>query len=336
MRAAVFAGSGRLTIEDRPEPTIQAPHDVIVAIEACGICGTDVQILKVPPGHPATPGTIMGHEFIGRVVAAGDGAALADVRVGQRVVVDPDPKCGVCAPCRAGRPANCLNIAALGIFRDGGLAALVNVPSGAVYPIAESVPAEVGALVEPLACVVNGTNRAAVRPGESVVVFGAGAIGCLFTAVLKAAGAAPLIVVEPTATRREVARAAGADHALAPDDFAISRTDLLPQGADVVIDAVGSVLPAALDVATMGGRVVLFGMNSNARAPIAQVLITEKGLTVMGSYISNFTFPAAIQLVEGGQLQLGAIVSDVLTLDRTAEGLERLRSGAATKIIVTP
>ncbi len=168
------------------------------------------------------------------------------------------------------------------------------------------------------------------------MVFGAGAIGCLFTAVLKAAGAAPLIVVEPTAARREVARAAGADHALTPDEFAISRLDLLPQGADVVIDAVGSVLPAALEIATMGGRVVLFGKNSNARAPIAQVLITAKGLTVMGSYVSNFTFPATIHLVEGGQLQLGCIVSDVMTLDRTTEGLERLRSGAATKIVITP
>jgi threonine dehydrogenase-like Zn-dependent dehydrogenase len=336
MRAAVFAGSGRLVIEERPEPAVTVPEDVIILVEACGICGTDVQILNEPPGHPATPGTILGHEFVGRVIAAGAGAALADVRIGQRVVVDPDPKCGVCTSCRAGRPANCQNIAALGIFRDGGLAAQVKVPGGAVYPIAETVSASLAALVEPLACVVNGTNRAAVRPGESVVIFGAGAIGCLFTAVVKAAGATPVIVVEPTAGRRDVARAVGADHALTPEEFGARRAELLPGGADVVIDAVGSLLPAAIDAAAMGGRVVLFGMNSNARAPIAQVLITEKGLTVMGSYISNFTFPAAIGLVESGQLSLAPIVSDVMPLERTIEGIERLRSGSATKIVVTP
>jgi threonine dehydrogenase-like Zn-dependent dehydrogenase len=336
MRAAVFGGDGRLTLEERPDPTVDAPDDVVIAVEACGICGSDVQILNVPPGHPATPGTILGHEFVGRVVAAGPAASTAGVHVGQRVVVDPDPKCGACGPCRAGRPANCENIRALGVYRDGALAACVKAPAAAVYPISEDVPAELAALVEPLACVVNGTNRAAVRPGESVVVFGAGAIGCLFTAVFKSAGATPIIVVEPTAGRGVVARQVGADEVLTPDEFAARRAELLPYGADVVVDAVGSVLGPAIEAAAMGGRVVLFGMNGNARPPIHQVEITEKGLTILGSYISNFTFPAAIKLVEGGQLGLAPIVSAVVTLDDVVDGVARLRSGEATKIVITP
>jgi threonine dehydrogenase-like Zn-dependent dehydrogenase len=334
MRAAVFLGDGRLEIREVPEPSIDAPDDVLIEVEACGICGSDVHVLDVPPGHPATPGTILGHEFVGRIVATGPGAR--DLAAGQRVVVDPDPKCGSCESCRAGRPSNCSRIVALGVYRHGALAPLVVAPAAAVFPIAESVRPEIAAMVEPLACVVNGTNRAAVRPGESAVVIGAGAIGCLFIAVLKAAGATPIIAVEPSVQRRPVAMKVGADHVLAPEDFDRIRSELLPAGADVVVDAVGSVLGSAIEAAAMGGRIVLFGMNDNARPAIPQVEITRRGLTVLGSYISNFTFPPAIRLVESGQLDLGPIVTEILPLARTAEGIERIRSGEATKIVITP
>ncbi|MFL5778272.1 MAG: alcohol dehydrogenase catalytic domain-containing protein [Chloroflexota bacterium] len=324
-------------VEIRPiDKPMLDPAGAILRVEACGICGTDVQILGVPPGHPATPGTVMGHEFVGRVVEAGPSAVAAGIGLGHRVVVDPDPKCGTCGPCRSGRPANCENLRALGIFRDGALAARVKAPGSAVYPISDDVPAELGALVEPLACVVNGTNRAALRPGESVVVFGAGAIGCLFTAVLKAAGASPLVAVEPSAGRGDVARRVGADEVLTPDQFRAARANILPHGADVVVDAVGSLLAESIEAAGMGGRIVVFGMNGNARPPIHQVEITEKGLTILGSYISNFTFPTAIRLVEAGALELGPIVTEVLPLDRVADGIARLRAGDATKIVIRP
>jgi threonine dehydrogenase-like Zn-dependent dehydrogenase len=334
MRAVVFQGDGRLVIEERPEPAIVADDDVIIAVEACGICGTDVHILDMPPGHPATPGTIMGHEFVGHVASLG--SAVHDLRVGQRVSVDPAPKCGTCSACRAGRPANCLRLSALGIFRDGALASHVRAPAGAVYPMADDPPAEVAALVEPLACVVNGTQRAAARPGDSVVIFGAGPAGCLFVAVLKAAGATPIVVVEPNATRAAVARAVGADVTVTPDELASRRAVLAPNGVDIVVDAVGSLLPDCIETAGMGGRIVLFGMNSNARPAIHQVEITEKGLTILGTYITAFTFPAAIRLIETGQLNLRPIISEVLPLERTAEGIEHLRAGQATKVVIRP
>jgi len=333
MRAAVFLGQGRLAIEDRPEPA-PGPGEVLVEVEACGICGSDLAVLDVPPRHPATPGVILGHEFVGRVVGTGDG--VQDVSIGSRVVIDPDPKCGACGPCRAGRPANCERIVALGVYRDGALARLVTAPAATCQPISDDVPATLAALAEPLACVVNGTNRAALRPGESAVVFGAGAIGCLFTAVLSAGGASPLVVVEPNATRAPIASAMGATHVLAPETWAEVRADLLPGGADVVVDAVGRVLPQAIDAAAMGGRVVLFGMDINARPEVHQVEITERGLTILGSYITNFTFPQAIRLIEGGTLDLAPLVTQVLPLERVEEGLAALKSGAATKVVITP
>jgi threonine dehydrogenase-like Zn-dependent dehydrogenase len=334
MRAVVFAGEGRLVMEERPAPEVRQPDDVLVAVEACGICGTDVQILNVPPGHPATAGTIMGHEFVGRVETVGPAADPG--LVGRRVIVDPDPKCGSCTSCRAGRPATCSNIVALGIFRDGALASHVVAPAGACHPIGEGVAAEIAALVEPLACVMNGTQRAAVRPGESAVVFGAGAIGCLFTAVLAASGARPVVVVEPRPERAPVAIALGATAVVAPAELEARRRELLPDGADVVVDAVGSVLGDAIDVAAQGARLVIFGMNSNARPPIHQVEITEKGLTIFGSYITDFTFPPAIRFVESGLVDLRPMISAVLPLDRTPDGIAMLRSGAATKVVITP
>ena len=333
MRAAVFEGEGRLVVKDVPDPT-PAPDEVLIEVEACGVCGSDVQIINVPAGHPSTPPVIIGHEFVGWIRAAG--SAVRDAAIGARVVVDPDPKCGACDSCRAGRPANCTNIVALGVHRDGALARFVTAPANSVYPISDAVPAELAALVEPLACVVNGTNRAGIRPGESAVVFGAGAIGCLFIAVLRASGAAKIVAIEPSVHRAPVARAVGADAVLTPDEWAAQRSELMPAGADVVVDAVGSVLPQAIEAAGMGARVVIFGMNGNARPPVHQVEIVEKGLAILGSYISNFTFPAAIRLVESGQLNLAPMITATIPLDDTVAGIGRIRSGEATKIVIKP
>lgn len=334
MRAAVFHGPGDLRVEERTEPRVERPHDVIIEVEACGVCGTDLQILNVPPGHPAAPGVVLGHEFCGRVVAVGQDAR--DVKVGERVVVDPDPKCGSCECCRSGRPSNCSNIVALGVFADGALARYTKAPASSVYSIAEQIPAPIAALVEPLACVVNGCDRADPRPGDSAVVFGAGPIGCLFTCLLRAAGASPVIVVEPRASRHLVASAVGAHLVLTPDEFAHRRAELLPRGADVLIDAVGSLFESAVEHAALGGRIVLFGQNANARPSVKQYTITERSLNVFGSYITTFTFPTAIRLVERRMLPLERIVTKVIDLADVAAGFDLLRSGEATKVIVTP
>ena len=336
MRAAVFHGEGVVRLDEVPEPRVEAADDVVIDVEACGVCGTDLQILNVPPGHPADAGVVMGHEFIGRIASLGPVAAAGGLSLGQRVAVDPDPKCGVCRFCRAGRPANCENIAALGIFRDGALARLAKAPASAVYPVGDGPSSEAAALIEPLACVVNGANRANPRPGESAVIFGAGAIGCLFVAVFRAAGASPIIVVEPTEARRSVAEAVGADRALAPDEFTARRGELLPSGADIVVDAVGSQFGTAIETAALGGRIVLFGQNATVRPPVHQYTITARSLTVMGTYITSYTFPQAIRMVEQGILTLAPIVTHVLPLDRLTEGLDLLRSGAATKVVITP
>jgi 2-desacetyl-2-hydroxyethyl bacteriochlorophyllide A dehydrogenase len=333
MRAAVYEGNGQLVIRDVADPT-PGPDELIVEVEACGVCGTDVQIIGEPPGHPSTPPVILGHEFVGRIVATGANGARESG--GGRVVVDPDPKCGECDPCRTGRPANCERIVALGIHRAGALARYVAVPRTSAYSIEAGVPAQHAALVEPLACVLNGTNRAALRPGETVVIFGAGAIGCLFVAVFRAAGAGRIVVVEPSPPRGEVARSVGAEVVLTPDEWTSRRRELAPARAEVVVDAVGSLLPEAIDAAALGGRVILFGMNGNARPQVHQVEIVEKGLSILGSFISNYTFPAAIRMIEAGMVDLAPLITEVLPLADTRLAIDRLRSGQGVKFVVTP
>ena len=110
----------------------------------------------------------------------------------------------------------------------------------------------------------------------------------------------------------------------------------MPHGADIVVDAVGSQFGTAVEQAALGGRIVLFGQNQTARPPIHQYTITERSLTVLGSYVTAFTFPTAIRLVETGALNLEPIITHVLPLDRLSEGLDLLRSGEATKVVITP
>ncbi len=332
MRAAVFVEPGVLEVTDRPEPAALSDSDVLVEVECCGLCGSDVHAMAVPPGHPTAPDTIMGHEFVGRVIERGSNVSALDV--GTRVVIDPDPKCGSCRNCQRGMPSACLYVRAIGVYRDGGLAPLCRVPAQSAFAIADHVPGAVASLAEPLACVVHGVQRSGIQTGESAVVFGAGSIGCMFAALFHAAGAAPIVVVEPSETRRGIAIECGADVALSPAEFELSRDDLLPFGADVVVDAVGSLLRQSLASVATGGRVVLIGMNSNARDEIGQNEITQRGLSVLGSYISSFTFPAAIRLLERGVPDLSPIITHRLGLESVHMALDLLRTGEALKVVI--
>jgi threonine dehydrogenase-like Zn-dependent dehydrogenase len=336
MEAAVFGGPGVLTIEDRPPPEIADPADVLIEVEACGICGTDVQILSVPPGHPAREGTVLGHEIVGRVVEIGQESGPA--APGRRVVIDPDIRCNVCERCRSGDPANCLSIRALGVDEDGGLARYCVVPSRIVYPISEDTDPRSAALTEPLACVLNGTRRILPRPGESALIFGGGPIGALFLQVLRAGGVAPIGVVDPIGTRREAMRSLGVESAFdgTEGDLREVIRDSWGERPGIVVDAAGSALSEAVSVVADGGRILLFGMNDRAAEPIRQVDITRRELSIMGSYISRYTFAEAVSLIERGVVEGDGVVSHDMPLSDLKVGLDLVRTGEAMKVLIRP
>lgn len=335
MKAAVFAAIGKLELQDVPEPQISNNHEVKVRPLAGGICGTDLHILSDPPGHPGTIGATLGHEFVAEVVEVG--ADVQNVKVGQRVAVRPIVTCGACQYCLLGVPNHCTNMIVHGVFHNGGFADFAVLPDTALIPISDKLPLTIAALTEPLACVLNAVQKIALHPGETAVVLGAGAIGLMYTALFKAAGASQVIVVEPSQWRADVARKMGATAVIDPtstktvDEIA----KLVPNGAHVAVDAVGSQLPVALQVVGRKGRIVLFGINTHAEAPIKQHLITEKELTIFGSFVGQQTFPDAIRLLESGVIDFSPIVSHTYTLDELPNSFDEIRGGAVVKAVVT-
>jgi threonine dehydrogenase-like Zn-dependent dehydrogenase len=316
MPAAVLADAGRLEIAERPIPALVGAEDVLLDVAACGICGTDLQILG--GGHPATVGVILGHEFVGTVSEVGEG--VTSLRPGQRVAVAPNVSCGQCQWCRRGLRNQCERFTTHGVFVDGGLAPWVRVPASACHPISAELPDYVAALVEPLSTVVHGVQQARPFPGETALVIGAGPIGLTFVALLRLAGLR-VGVVEPTAERAELARGLGAEEL----DGAL---------ADLVVDAVGSQLGTALDRVAKGGRILLFGVNARARTEVAQERITRDELTILGSFVGQDVFPDAIRLLEGGRLDLGPLVTHRIGLEELPAAVEELRAGHAVKVEV--
>ncbi|HZV51176.1 MAG TPA: alcohol dehydrogenase catalytic domain-containing protein [Candidatus Dormibacteraeota bacterium] len=334
MKAATLAGEGRLAIEERDLPRIGRADQVLLDVEACGICGTDLHILSSPPEHPCRVGVIMGHEFVGRVRETGD--AVSALAPGDRVVVEANVACGQCGWCQRGLPSHCQRFTTHGIFVDGGLAPQVVVPARSCHRISDAVPRHLAALAEPLSCVVNGVRLARLEPGETAVVLGAGPIGLMFTALLRLAGGS-VIAVEPAVRRRELATVLGADLAVDPTRGRVGEAVSAAtggMGADVVVDAVGTQLAVALDLVRPGGRVVLFGMNQRARAEVGQNLITRKEVQVLGAYVGRDVFPTAVRLLEQGRIDLGPMVTDRIGLLELPAALERLRRGEAVKVVV--
>ncbi|MBA2304566.1 MAG: zinc-binding dehydrogenase, partial [Acidobacteria bacterium] len=172
-------------------------------------------------------------------------------------------------------------------------------------------------------------------PGETVLVIGGGPTGALH-ALLFVAGGATVIVSDMSEARLDVLHAAGITKTINPGRQPMAETvrALAPDGADIVVDCVGSQLDAALDVVRTGGRISLFGMNSHARPAVRQNTITRNELTVYGSYVGVNTFPRAIAILERGVIKPSSLISAIMPLDRILEALELLRSGGAMKVAI--
>lgn len=274
MRAAVLAEPGRFEIEERPVPK-PGRGEVLIKIARVGICGTDMHIFN---GHYAADSLPMipGHEFTGTIHALGDGVSGLDV--GAKAVVDMNIGCGSCFWCRRNEVLNCPEMEQMGISIDGAFAEYLAVPARLVIPAPEHMPFNVLALTEPLACVVRAARKARATFGQSVVVLGAGPIGHLHVQLLRAIGAAPIVVADISRERVDLALKFGADVGV------VENADLHKavmeatqgRGADIVIESVG--LPAlytqALQLIRKGGHIAAFGLTGAGEELPLDILTT--------------------------------------------------------------
>lgn len=336
MLAAVFEKTGSFVLKQVPQPVVERADEIVIAVEAVSICGTDVHITADPPGYLATEGTILGHELCG--IVREKGADVHHLEVGDRVVVNPNNYCGACVYCRKNLPNECEHIEPLGIDFDGAFAGYCKVNGKVAYRVSKEVSPHLAACAEPLACAVNAMKKVNVLPGDSAVIIGAGPIGLILAMLLKASGASNLFILETSHYRANFAR--GLDLGQVIDPIHEKASDLVSAatgiGADYVFDVTGSQAVTGIDLVRKGGAVVLFGVNNNARAELAQSEITTKEIAVIGTWLANATFPEAVRIIEQDCIDLGRLITDVIPLSEIHAGLEKLRRGEAVKIIVEP
>lgn len=324
MRAAVLAAPGRFELRQVPVPEI-ADDEVLVRVSRCGLCGTDIHIFKGHYSADRLP-LIPGHEFSGHVVRTG--AAARDVALGTAVTADINVGCGRCFYCRKNEVLNCPAMAQIGIHVDGALAEYVKVPASHLVAIPRSTPVEMGALVEPVSCIVRAVKKSRLRLGESVLILGGGPIGNLHLQLARAVGAAPVIVSEPNPGRAEWARRSGADIVVSdPLQLAATvREATEGRGADLVIESVG--LPAlyeqALELVRPGGRVLAFGLtdaDAQARYHPFKVVLGEIGLQGSVAGMGD-DMREAMTLIARDRVRLAEFAETVYPLARIAEAMD--------------
>ena len=330
----IFRGNGVLEYVERDAPQIETVDDVLVQIEACGICGTDLNILAVPPAHKAPPGIVIGHEGVGIVKAIGP--AVQSVRPGNRVVIANRLTCGQCDYCRRGLDNQCTNYQTIGTTIDGAFAPTLRAPACALWKIDPSVPRDDAALFEPLSCAVGSVKRAPFQPGDNVAIIGAGPMGLLFALLYRTLGAGKIILLDVAPYRLEFAQEMGMDAALnvTQVDAAAEVKRLTGLGADIVVDAVGNQMSQALQLARRGGQVILFGLRPHDNPPVNQYTITRYDLTVHGTFVGLHPFAQTIQLLESRHIQPSVLVTHRLPLAELERGVELMRTQQAMKVLI--
>jgi len=334
MVAPVFKGEGLLAYEHRPIPQLERPDEVLVRIEVCGICGTDLNILATPPAHKATPNIIIGHEGVGRVEQVG--SDVDGLEPGDRVVIAPRLTCGQCRYCRRGLANQCTDYRTIGTTIDGAFAPYLRAPQRALFKLRPEVPRDDAVLFEPLSCVVGSVTRAPFQAGDKVAIIGAGPMGLLFAQMYRTLGAGKIIVTDIAPYRLDFAHELGVDAALNPADVDLPQAvrDLTELGADIVVDAVGNQMAVAVKLARRGGHVILFGLRPHDHPPVNQYTITRYDLTIHGTFVGLNPFEQTVQLLESRRIQPSVLITHRLPLTELAQGIELMRSGQAMKVIV--
>lgn len=339
MKSAAFYGKHDLRIEDHAVPSV-GPHDVLIQVKACGVCGTDVHIYEGDEGAAAVaPPTVLGHEFSGVVTQIG--GEVTACAVGDRVCVDPNCYCGGCEPCRSGVAHYCEHMIGYGTTMDGGFAEYCVADQRQVYRLGDGTTFEQGAMAEPVACCLHGIDMCEIKPGHQVVVIGGGMIGLLMLQLARLAGAARVALVEPVESKRELAKKLGADVCIDPihEDAKAALEKAGMTWINTVIECVGkpSTIQQGIELAGNKAVVMMFGLTKPQEEIVVKPFeIFKKELVLKASYINPYTQKRALELIDSGRLDVSSMICEVCPLEKLEDILSKPELRANGKYIVSP
>jgi L-iditol 2-dehydrogenase len=342
MRAALLESEGRLALVDAPTPVLTEPGDVLVRVQAVGICGSEVHAFQGTHPYRKAP-VILGHEAAGDVVAVGN--AVRAAQPGDRVYIEPQWTCGACAFCISGDLNLCPSKKVLGTPGwPGAFGEYIVVPQECLYPLPDNLSYVQGALIEPLSIGVHVARRAAVRAGESVAILGCGAIGSLLAGVCRVLDANPIIVADLRRQPLDVAcRQLGATHGfLLPDDDFVAKVRGVvgDDGVDVTFITADdvSLVNRAIELTKRRGRIVLVALLTESPLSFDAYPIISKELSIIGSVMCNRQdVRQAIELAASGRVNAQAIATHVLPIEQAQHGMELAvtKMDGAIKVILT-
>jgi 2-desacetyl-2-hydroxyethyl bacteriochlorophyllide A dehydrogenase len=339
MRAAVLVKTQQIESQDLPDP-VAAKGEVIVKVDGCGVCGTDLH-LHHGSIEGAKPPVVLGHEISGRVHKIGP--EVEGFEEGEYVAVNPVVGCGECEFCHSGRTNLCPDPTIIGYVRNGGFAQYVAVPATHLHPLDEKVGVKGGILVETLACVINGHDRLDVKAGGCAMILGAGTVGLLWNQLLRRSPITHLVQTEPVKGRRERARKLGADLTIDPhgEDLAGIVRERFPEGIDYIVDASGEpdAVEQAIPFVRKGGTFMIFGVcPRDAEIKINPFEVYEREMKIIASKMPPRTLDRSARLIESGAIDLDTIVTEIMPLDELENALDKFESGREenVKMVIDP
>ena len=346
MKAIVYHAPGDIRVDDLPDPVCGA-GELLVEVDACAVCGTDLKTFN--HGNPRiAPPLTMGHEFTGTVAEVGN-SAVGGFAVGERVVMATSISCGTCFYCRKGWTNLCVSLAPMGFTYPGGMAERVVIPAqalenGHVVRTPKDMPAAHAALAEPVSCAVNSITQCDMEPGATVLVLGAGPLGLMNACVARALGAGKIILSEISPPRLEQAHGFGIDVLVNPNEENLAQRVMAETeglGADVAIVAAPAAQPQqeAVHLVRKRGTVVLFASlpKGDCILQMDSRAIHYGELRVIGTSDSTAKHvEQAIELLASGRVPAEKLATHILPLHEIHQAFQLMKSGEALRVVVQP
>lgn len=321
MRAAKLVSANKIEVTEVEMPQIKKDNEVKVQVKAVGICGTDLHIFRGERADVQLP-RIMGHELSGLVTEVG--SAVKNIKVGDRVVLDPVFACNECKICKSGHENVCDNVKCYGVQMDGGYQDYIVVEERHLYTYDPSITYEQAALAEPFSIAANILSRTMATAEDDIVIMGSGTIGLCIAQAAKGLGARVLVsdvVDEKLAKAKDI----GADVIVnsKKENLQDAVEAFAPGGASIVIDAVGiaPLTEQSIDLACPTARIAVIGFDGKP-AQIPPVKITKKELTLVGSRMNCHQFPIVMKWLNDGQINADLMISRKYPVEKIQEAFE--------------